>query len=65
MRQLRKKLGPSRGTVGRVAEQIGCWVESLRIRVKQADVDEGVESGLSTAKAKRIRELEQQNRELR
>jgi transposase len=65
VRQLRKELGTTRGTVQRVADQIGCGVESLRTWVKQADVDEGVEPGLSTAEALRIKELEQENRELR
>jgi transposase len=65
VRQLRKELGATRGTVLRVADQLGCGAESLRAWVKQADVDEGVEPGLTSAEAKRIRELEQQNRELR
>ena len=43
VRQLRKELGTTHGTVQRVADQIGCGVESLRIWVKQADIDEGVE----------------------
>lgn len=30
VRQLRKELGTTRGTVQRVADQIGCGVESLR-----------------------------------
>jgi transposase-like protein len=60
----------SHGTIQRVAaDQIGCGVESLRTWVKQADIDEGVERGLSTPDAKRIKELEQQsqhsNRKLR
>ena len=37
----------------------------MRSWVRQADVDEGVEPGVTTAEAKRIRELEQENRELR
>jgi transposase len=65
VRQLRKELGTSHGTIQRVAEQIGCGVESLRTWVKQADIDEGVEPGVSSVEAKRIRELEQENRELR
>jgi transposase len=65
VRQLRKELGHSHGTINRVAEQIGCGAESLRSWVKQADVDEGVEPGVTSAEAKRIRELEQENRELR
>lgn len=65
VRQLRKELGTSHGTIGRVAEQIGCGVESLRTWVKQSDIDDGVEPGVTSAEAKRIRELEQENRELR
>ncbi len=65
VRQLRKELGTSHGTIQRVAEQIGCGVESLRTWVKQADIDEGVEPGVTTAEANRIRDLEQENRELR
>ena len=65
VRQLRKELGTSHGTIQRVADQVGCGVESLRTWVKQADIDEGVEPGLTSAEAKRIKELEQENRELR
>jgi len=65
VRQLRKELGSSHGTIQRVAEQIGCGVESLRSWVKQADIDEGVEPGVTSVEGKRIRELEQENRELR
>ena len=65
VRQLRKELGTTHGTIQRVAEQIGCGVESLRTWVKQADIDDGVEPGVTTVEAGRIRELEQENRELR
>ena len=65
VRQLRKELGTTHGTIRRVADQIGCGVESLRTWVKQADIGEGVEPGLTTTEAKRIKELEQENRELR
>ena len=40
VRQLRKELGTSHGTIQRVADQIGCGVESLRTWVKQADIDD-------------------------
>jgi hypothetical protein len=46
--QLRKKLG-DQGTVRRVARQLGYGVESVRSWVKQADIDEGVTPGTSTA----------------
>jgi transposase len=65
VRQLRKELGTNHGTIQRVADQIGCGVESLRTWVKQADIDEGVEPGVTTAEAKRIKDLEQEVRELR
>lgn len=65
VRQLRRELGTNHGTIQRIADQIGCGVESLRKWVKQADIDEGVEPGVTTVEAKRIRHLEQENRELR
>lgn len=37
----------------------------MRQWVKQADIDEGHAPGVSTAEVKRIRELEQENRELK
>jgi len=33
--------------------------------VKQADIDDGVTAGVSSAEAQRVKELQQQNRELR
>jgi transposase len=65
VRQLRKELGTTHGTVQRVADQIGCGVESLRTWVKRADIDDGVEPGVTSQQERRIRELEQENRELR
>ena len=65
VRQLRKELGASQGTVQRVADQLGYGVESVRLWVKQADIDAGEAPGTTTADAERIRQLEQENRELR
>jgi transposase len=65
VRQLRKELGTSHGTIKRVATQLGIGTESLRAWVNQADIDEGAKPGATTAEAERIRELEQENRELR
>ena len=65
VRQLRKELGTSQGTVQRVAEQLGCGVESVRLWVKRADIDAGEAPGTTTVDAERIRQLEQENRELR
>jgi transposase-like protein len=58
-------LGTTQGTVQRVAEQLGYGVESVRAWIKQADIDDGHAPGVSTAEAKRIKELEQENRELK
>ena len=40
-------------------------MESVRSWVKQADVDDGVRPGTTTGEAERLRDLEQENRELR
>jgi transposase len=65
VRQLRKELGTDHGTVRRVADQLGIGVESLRNWVKQAEIDDGVKPGVTTAEAERVRQLEQENRELK
>jgi transposase len=65
VRQLRRELGTSQGTVQRVADQLGYGVESVRTWVRQADIDEGEAPGTTTADAARIKQLEQENRELR
>jgi transposase len=65
VRQLRKELGTDHGTIRRVADQLDIGVESLRLWVKQAEVDDGVKPGLSSEDAERIRRLEQENRELK
>lgn len=62
---LRAETGENWGSVKRVAEQLGVGVESLRSWVKQHEIDHGDRPGTSTAEAARIRELEQENRELR
>ena len=65
VRQLRKELGTDHGTVKRVADQLGVGVETLRGWVKQAEIDAGVKPGITSAEAERVRQLEQENRELR
>jgi transposase len=65
VRALRAELGTEHGTVYRVAQQLGYGIESVRSWVRQADIDEGHAPGVSTAEAQRIRDLEQENRELR
>ena len=65
VRQLRTELGTEHGTVKRVASQLGYGTESVRSWVAQADIDDGLAPGVSTADARRIAELEQENRELK
>ncbi|MFP4482892.1 MAG: transposase, partial [Thermovirgaceae bacterium] len=48
-----------------VAQKIGCSAETLRIWVRQAERDEGVRPGPSSAGRDRMKELERENRELR
>jgi len=65
VRQLRKELGTDHGTIRRVADQLGVGVESLRNWVRQAEIDDGVTPGVTSAEAARLKDLEQENRELR
>src|SRR5919112_2069034 len=65
VRTLRTELATEHGTVQRVAKQLGYGVESVRLWVRQADVDDGHAPGVSTADAARLRELEQEVRELK
>lgn len=65
VRTPRAELGTEHGTAQRVATQLGYGVESVRMWVKQADIADGVTSGMSSAETQRVRELEQEVRELR
>ena len=53
------------GVVTRVAHQLGIGTESLRGWVRQAEIDGGQRSGVTTADQRRIAELERENTELR
>jgi len=65
VRTLRDELGTARGTVQRVANQLGYGTESVKAWVAQADIDDGLIGGVTTADKQRIVELEQENKELR
>jgi transposase-like protein len=65
VRQLRAELGTEHGTVKRVADQLGYGSESVRAWVRQADIDAGTKPGTTTVEAAKIKELEQENRELK
>jgi len=65
VRTLRAELGTNQGTVQRVATQLGYGPESVRAWVTQADIDEGVKTGVASDGLAEIRKLEQENRELK
>jgi transposase len=51
--------------IGSIAAKIGCTSETLRKWVRQAERDQGLRAGPTTAEQVRIRVLERENRELR
>ena len=48
-----------------VAEKIGCTHETLRRWVRRSERDQGTRPGLTTSDAERLKQLEQENRELK
>ena len=48
-----------------MAPKIGCVPQTLLDWVKQSEVDTGARAGVSTAEAKRVKELEREVKELR
>ena len=65
VRTLREELGTEQGTVTRVAHQLGYGVESVRSWVRQADIDDGHAPGVTSAESAKVKELEQEIRELK
>ncbi len=65
VRALQAETGMTHAAVRRVAEQLGYGIESVRTWVTQADVDDGVRPGVTTGESARVRDLEQEVRELR
>lgn len=65
VRALRTELGTEQGTVSRVARQLGYGVESVRSWVRQADIDDGHAPGVTTSESQKVKELEQEMRELK
>ena len=65
VRTLRTELGSEHGTIQRVASQLGYGVESVRSWVRQADIDDGYEPGVTTAESHKVKELEREIRELK
>ncbi len=48
-----------------IASKIGCTAETLRTWVRRTEIDQGIRGGLSTVDRERLKELEQENRELK
>jgi len=57
--------GDRHGAVTHVARQLGIGPESVRQWVRQAEIDRGDRSGLTTDERERMKTLERENRELR
>ena len=62
---LQDELGTDKGTAQRVAEQLGYGVESVRLWVKQAEIDRGHRPGVSSAEAEENKRLRQELKELK
>src|SRR5579875_2553807 len=65
VRSLQAETGMTGGAVRRVAEQLGYGTESVRTWVRQAEVDDGARPGVTTSESEKVKELEQEVRELR
>ncbi len=63
--EIQAREGKGQGEVARVARQLGIHRETLRLWVRQAQIDSGQRPGTSSEDARRIAELEREVRELR
>ena len=63
--EARRDPATARGAIKRIADQLGVHPEALRTWVRQAEIDEGARTGTTSEDARRIAELERENRELR
>jgi transposase len=65
VRELKLEDPADHGVITRVARQLGVGTESLRQWVKQAEIDAGKRSGLSTEERTELASLRKENRELK
>ena len=65
VREVATEQGERHGAVTRVAKSLGIGSESVRLWVRQAEINAGERTGLTSAERARIKELERDNRELR
>ena len=63
--ETRRERGSSYGVIPEIAARLGIGGQSLWVWVKQAEIDDEERPGRSTADARRIADLERENRELR
>jgi transposase len=61
----RRDPASSTGAIKRVADQLGIHPEALRTWVRQAEIDGGLQPGVTSDDASRLVELEREVRELR
>ena len=61
----RGEYGSQWAAVVSIAGKIGCTAQTLLNWVRQHERDTGQREGVTTAEAKRVKELERENRELR
>src|SRR5450759_1574550 len=64
VREVATEQGERHGAVTRVAKSLGIGSESVRLWVRQAEINDGERTGLTTAERARIKELERDNREV-
>ena len=65
VQQLRRDDPDDHSVISRVGRQLGVGTESLRSWVKQADIDGGSRSGLTTEERAELKELRKEVKELR